>query len=180
MKKPPNIKKKESVSELYHKQVFNLTLTPERYQVVLYYGSNPDLITAPLKPVSDHISLTVVLWECVMTGMQYCCCTHAVAHWFISLCAGLCAVVFILTCMTFKKNLSLLWEEKLPCFVFMPDLIAFVFPLHERQLMQKGLNLGTQDYLKIYQCTKRSTGCRTQPLLWCTLFLSYYHWLKAD
>lgn len=129
----------------YHKQVFSLT--PERYLVVLCHGSNPGLITAPLKPVSDHISLTVMLWECVMTGMQYCCCTHAVAHRFIFLCAGLCAVVFILTCMTFKKNLPPLWEERLPCcfvgFFSMPDLlIALVLPLHRRQLMQKGFKSG--------------------------------------
>lgn len=39
------------------------------YQVVLYHGSNPGLLTAPLKLVSDHISLSVMLWECVMTGM---------------------------------------------------------------------------------------------------------------
>lgn len=128
-----------------HKQVFSLT--PERYQVVLCHGSNPGLITAPLKPVSDHISLTVMLWECVMTGMQYCCCTHAVAHRFIFLCAGLCAVVFILTCMTFKKKRPPLWEERLPCCfvgVFsMPDLlIALVLPLHRRQLMQKGFKSG--------------------------------------
>lgn len=76
------------------------------YQAVLYHGSNPGLLTAPLKLVSDHISLNVMLWECVMTGMQRCCGTHAVVHRLIFPCAALCAVVFILTCMTFKKNLS--------------------------------------------------------------------------
>lgn len=76
------------------------------YQVVLYHGSNPGLLTAPLKLVSDHISLNVMVWECVMTGMQCCCCTHAVVHRLIFLCAALCTVEFILTCMTFKKNLS--------------------------------------------------------------------------
>lgn len=75
------------------------------YQVVLYHGSNLGLLTAPLELVSDHISLRVMLWECVMTGMQCCCCTRAVVHRFIFLCAALCAVVFILTCMTFKKKL---------------------------------------------------------------------------
>lgn len=76
------------------------------YQAVLYHGSNPGLLTAPLKLVSDHISLNVMLWQCVMTGMQRCCGTHAVVHRLIFPCAALCAVVFILTCMTFKKNLS--------------------------------------------------------------------------
>lgn len=112
----------------YHKQVFSLA--PECYQVVLYWHSNPGLITAPLKPVLDHISLTVMFRECVMTGMQCCCCTHAVVHRFIFLCAGLCTVVFILTCMTFQKNLPLLWEERLPCiFSAQTFLIAFVLPL---------------------------------------------------
>lgn len=143
MKKLPNIKKGKCF-RAYHKQVFSLPL--ERYQVVLYYGSNPGLITAPLKPVSDHISLTVMLWECVMTGMQYCCGTHAVAHWFIFLCAGLCAVVFILTCMTFKKNLPLLWEERLPCLFFLCETfwLHLCFLCTEDNWCRRVLNLGTQ------------------------------------
>lgn len=79
VKKLPSIKKNGKYFRAYHKQVFSLT--PECYRVMLYRGSNPGLITAPLKPVSDHISPTVMFWECVMTGMQCCCCcTHAVVH----------------------------------------------------------------------------------------------------
>lgn len=170
--------KKGKCFRAYHKQVFSLT--PERYQVVLYYASNPGLITAPLKPVSDHISLAVMLWECVMTGMQYCCCTHAVAHRFIFLCAGLCVVVFILTCMTSKKNLPPLWEESLPCFFSCQTFwLNLCFLCTEDNWCRSVLNLGSRDYLKTYQCTKRNTGCRIQPSLWRMLFLSYYYWLKA-
>lgn len=148
MKKLPNIRKGKCFSA-YHKQVFSLT--PERYQVVLYHGSNPGLITAPLKPVSDHISLSVMLWECVMTGMQYCCCTHAVAHQFIFPCASLCTVVFILTCMIFKTNLPPLWEERLPCFFHArpSDCKHLCLLCTEDNWCRKVLNLGIQDYLKI-------------------------------
>lgn len=57
-------------------------------------------------------------------------------------------------------------------------LIAFVLPLHRRQLMQKVFQSGYSSLPKS-PCTSRNT-CRMQLLFWCMLFLSYYHWLKAS
>lgn len=172
VKKLPSIKKRGKYFRAYHKQVFSPT--PECYQVMLYRGSNPGLITAPLKPVSDHISPTVMFWECVMTGMQCCCCTHAVVHWFISLCASLYTAVFILTCMTFRKNLPLLWEERLPCIFFGPGLSDCICASSAlRTIDAEGFLIwGPETNSK--GSRERHTAHRIRPSPWGTLLPSCY------
>lgn len=141
---------------------------------MLYHGSNPGLITAPLKPVSDHISPTVMFWECVMTGMQCWCCTHAVVHWFIFLCASLYTAVFILTCMTFKKNLPLLWEERRPCIFFSPDLSDCICASSALKTIDAEGFLVWVPETNSKGTSERNTACRIWPSPWCTLLPSCY------
>lgn len=172
VKKLPSIKKRGKYFRAYHKQVFSPA--PECYQVMLYRGSNPGLITAPLKPVSDHISPTVMFWECVMTGMQCCCCTHAVVHWFISLCASLHTAVFILTCMTFRKNLPLLREERLPCIFFGPGLSDCICASSALRTIDAEGFLIWGPETNSDGSRERHTARRIRPSSWGTLLPSCY------